>query len=383
MKSTFNSKLNDIISKQPKKTLVVNKISPGSNLKIENEVKNLFDSPDTYLQLPSDSKIPFVVGRRLQGPRYDLDDKLIPYSIVGNPKFLKNKTNINVNNSISRSLYSQQHSRSTMAKNNNTIDNTKSSAMSDNQIKAIFSKCKYNIENNNIKKNDFLKTIPNSMNDYVIRPLLIQEKNLKLYKNNLNFQKRFNRNLIKRLYISTKNDPSESNRVNLLQESDNYITKTETLRYMALNDKKINFGNGLQNWSMSLRRPKNFEGERRGYVNVGNDNKPYWIILREKYPNQFENIMNPNNINNEFDKAMYKTQSFNKYISTFPNFKKFMNKTYNIWNLEVKGKNLLKVEEDNYKQLKGKTKRIVHLKYDKESMKDLNICENWKYKTFD
>ena len=383
MKSTFNSKLNDIISKQPKKTLVVNKISPGSNLKIENEVKNLFDSPDTYLQLPSDSKIPFVVGRRLQGPRYDLDDKLIPYSIVGNPKFLKNKTNINVNNSISRSLYSQQHSRSTMAKNNNTIDNTKSSAMSDNQIKAIFSKCKYNIENNNIKKNDFLKTIPNSMNDYVIRPLLIQEKNLKLYKNNLNFQKRFNRNLIKRLYISTKNDPSESNRVNLLQESDNYITKTETLRYMALNDKKINFGNGLQNWSMSLRRPKNFEGERRGYVNVGNDNKPYWIILREKYPNQFENIMNPNNINNEFDKAMYKTQSFNKYITTFPNFKKFMNKTYNIWNLEVKGKNLLKVEEDNYKQLKGKTKRLVHLKYDRDSMKDLNICENWKYKTFD
>ena len=374
MKSTFNSKLNDIISKQPKKTLVVNKISPGSNLKIENEVKNLFDSPDTYLQLPSDSKIPFVVGRRLQGPRYDLDDKLIPYSIVGNPKFLKNKTNINVNNSISRSLYSQQHSRSTMAKNNNTIDNTKSSAMSDNQIKAIFSKCKYNIENNNIKKNDFLKTIPNSMNDYVIRPLLIQEKNLK-------FQRRFNKNVLKKLSITSKVESSESNRINLLQESDNYITKTETLRYMALNDKKINFGNGLQNWSMSLRRPKNFEGERRGYVNVGTDNKPYWIILREKYPNQFENIMNPNNINNEFDKAMYKTQSFNKYISTFPNFKKFMNKTCDIWGLEVKGKNLLKAEEDNYKQLKGKTKRIVHLKYDKESMKDLNICENWKYKT--
>ena len=381
MKTTFNSKLNDIISKQPKKTLVVNKISPGSNLKIENEVKNLFDSPDTYLQLPSDSKIPFVVGRRLQGPRYDLDDKLIPYSIVGNPKFLKNKTNINVNNSISRSLYSQQHSRSTMAKNNNTIDNTKSSAMSDNKIKAIFSKCRYNIENNNSKSNDFLQTIPNNMNDYVIRPLLIQENNLKIYKNNLKFQRRFNRNLIKKLYISTKNDPSESNRVNLIQESDNYITKTETLNYMSYNERKKNFGNGLQNWSMSLRRPENFEGERRGYVNVGTDNKPYWIILREKYPNQFENIMNPNNINNEFDKAMYKTQSFNKYISTFPNFKKFMNKTYNIWNLEVKGKNLLKVEEDNYKQLKGKTKRLVHLKYDRDSMKDLNICENWKYKT--
>ena len=380
MKITFNSKLNDIKSKQPKKTLVVNKISPGSNLKIENEVKNLFDNPNTFLQLPSDSKLPFVVGRRLQGPRYDLDDKLIPYSIVGNPKFLKNKiNNNNNNNSISRSIYSQQHSKSSMPRYNN--DNSKSTTMSDNQIKAIFSKCKYNIENNNTKSNDFLQTIPINMNEYVIRPLLIQENNLKIYKKNIKFQKRFNRNVIKKLYTSSKTELSESNRINLIQESDNYITKTETLNYLSHNERKKNFGNGLQNWSMSLRRPKNFEGERRGYVNVGTDNKPYWIILREKYPNQFENIMNPNNINNEFDKAMYKTQSFNKYITTFPNFKKFMNKTCDIWGLEVKGKNLLKAEEDNYKQLKGKTKRIVHLKYDKESMKDLNICENWKYKT--
>ena len=74
-----------------------------------------------------------------------------------------------------------------MAKNNNTIDNTKSSAMSDNQIKAIFSKCKYNIENNNIKSNDFLQTIPINMNEYVIRPLLIQENNLKIYKKNIKF----------------------------------------------------------------------------------------------------------------------------------------------------------------------------------------------------
>ena len=151
MKSTFNSKLNDIISKQPKKTLVVNKISPGSNLKIENEVKNLFDSPDTYLQLPSDSKIPFVVGRRLQGPRYDLDDKLIPYTIVGNPKFIKNKLYTNNNNSTSRILYSNQ---SKLNFQRNINDNSKSSRISDNQVKSIFSKCKYNIENNNKKKNE-------------------------------------------------------------------------------------------------------------------------------------------------------------------------------------------------------------------------------------
>ena len=220
---TFNSRLSDIISKQPKKTLVVNKISPGSNLAIENEVKNLFDNPETFLQLPSDSKIPFVVGKRLQGPRYDLDDKLIPYSIVGNPKFLKNKVNNNMNNSISRSIYSQQHSRSTMPKPNNIKDNTNSTTMSDNQIKAIFSKCRYNIENNNSKSNDFLQTIPNNMNDYVIRPLLIQENNLKIYKNNLKFQRRFNKNVLKKLSITYKVISSDLNRINLLQESNNNI----------------------------------------------------------------------------------------------------------------------------------------------------------------
>jgi hypothetical protein len=104
-------------------------------------------------------------------------------------------------------------------------------------------------------------------------------------------------------------------------------------------------------------------------------------MLREKYPNHFENIMNPNNYN-VFNNTMYKTQSFKELIKSSSNFKKFMNKTNNIGRLKVKGKNLLKVEEDNYRLLKGKTKKILHLKYDKESLKDLNICDNWQYKTF-
>ena len=32
-------------------------------------------------------------------------------------------------------------------------------------------------------------------------------------------------------------------------------------------------------------------------------------------------------------------------------------------------------------RLKGKTKKLLHLKYDRESLKDLNICDNWQYKT--
>ena len=375
MKKAFNSKLNDIISKNPKKTLVVNKINPGSNKIIEKEIKNLFNNPDTFLQLPSDSEIPYVVGRRLQGPRYDLEDKLIPYSIVGNPKFIKNKIHSN-NNNTSKSLYSNQ-SKSNLQKNIN--DNSKTQ-MSDDQIKAIFSKCKYNIENNINKKNDFLSSIPLNMKEYVIKPLLMQEKSLDYFKKNEKYQRRFKRNMMKKLFI--KEDQLEFTRSDLFTLSENFITKRETLNYLTHNEIQKQFGNGLQNWSMSLRRPKYFEGERRGYVNVGSENKPYWIMLREKCPNQFENIMNPNYFNfQDFYQIMNKTHSFNQFMKTSPNFIQFINKTNNIQTLKIRGKNLLKVEEDNYKQLKGKTKKLLHLKYDRESLKDLNICDNWQYKT--
>ncbi len=375
MKKAFNSKLNDIISKNPKKTLVVNKINPGSNKTIEKEIKNLFNNPDTFLQLPSDSEIPYVVGRRLQGPRYDLEDKLIPYSIVGNPKFIKNKIHSN-NNNTSKSLYSNQ-SKSNLQKNIN--DNSKTQ-MSDDQIKAIFSKCKYNIENNINKKNDFLSSIPLNMKEYVIKPLLMQEKSLDYFKKNEKYQRRFKRNMMKKLFI--KEDQLEFTRSDLFTLSENFITKRETLNYLTHNEIQKQFGNGLQNWSMSLRRPKYFEGERRGYVNVGSENKPYWIMHREKCPNQFENIMNPNYFNfQDFNQIMNKTHSFNQFMKTSPNFIQFINKTNNIQTLKIKGKNLLKVEEDNYKQLKGKTKKLLHLKYDRESLKDLNICDNWQYKT--
>ena len=375
MKKAFNSKLNDIISKNPKKTLVVNKINPGSNKIIEKEIKNLFNNPDTFLQLPSDSEIPYVVGRRLQGPRYDLEDKLIPYSIVGNPKFIKNKIHSN-NNNTSKSLYSNQ-SKSNLQKNIN--DNSKTQ-MSDDQIKAIFSKCKYNIENNINKKNDFLSSIPLNMKEYVIKPLLMQEKSLDYFKKNEKYQRRFKRNMMKKLFI--KEDQLEITRSDLFTLSENFITKRETLNYLTHNEIQKQFGNGLQNWSMSLRRPKYFEGERRGYVNVGSENKPYWIMLREKCPNQFENIMNPNYFNfQDFNQIMNKTHSFNQFMKTSPNFIQFINKTNNIQTLKIRGKNLLKVEEDNYKQLKGKTKKLLHLKYDRESLKDLNICDNWQYKT--
>ena len=47
--------------------------------------------------------------------------------------------------------------------------------------------------------------------------------------------------------------------------------------------------------------------------------------------------------------------------------------------LEVNGKNLLDFEEKNARLLRGK-KKLIKIKYDKESIKDLSLIDNWKFK---
>ena len=48
------------------KTYVLTKLQPHTNEDIENQVKNLFIDPNTYLQFPIESKINFVVGKKIR-----------------------------------------------------------------------------------------------------------------------------------------------------------------------------------------------------------------------------------------------------------------------------------------------------------------------------
>ena len=157
---------------------------------------------------------------------------------------------------------------------------------------------------------------------------------------------------------------------------------------------------------MGLRRPQNFKGIRRGYVNIGNDIHPYWIKIQEKYPVVNENIVIPNNDNekNNITNVIF-TRTFtenisrnmfnntlssfnnnnnlienNDFIKTNRNIKLNMYKTINLSKLDVKGKKLIDVEENIIKEMKGKKKKMVKFKYDKEMLKDLNIKEQWDYK---
>ena len=163
---------------------------------------------------------------------------------------------------------------------------------------------------------------------------------------------------------------------------------------------------------MGLRRPKNFKGIRRGYVNIGNDIHPFWSKIQEKFPIVNENIVIPSN-NNEtnnnnnnsnilFTRTLTENISrnmFNNTLSSLNNnyynynltetsdfnrtnrdIKLNMNKTLNISKLDVQGKKLIDVEENIIKEMKGKKKKMVKFKYDKDMTKDLNIKEEWDYK---
>ena len=59
----------------------------------------------------------------------------------------------------------------------------------------------------------------------------------------------------------------------------------------------------------------------------------------------------------------------------------YMNRTSKMNNLEVKGNNLLDFESKNVKLLKGR-KMIHKVHYDRDSLKDLELINNWKYKGF-
>ena len=77
MKVHFPNKL-----KLSNKTLVLTKIPKNTNPTVDENISSLFANPNTYLQLPEESKFSFVIGRRLKGPRFDENDNLIPYSII-------------------------------------------------------------------------------------------------------------------------------------------------------------------------------------------------------------------------------------------------------------------------------------------------------------
>ena len=159
---------------------------------------------------------------------------------------------------------------------------------------------------------------------------------------------------------------------NLFKNSiNNYRKKLENLKLKGKNKKKnLILNNHIRNWEMSLRNPKNFSGLRKGYLNISSDKRPIWIMATEKSATEEEKIINPN-VNDLNPPSLLKQKFMKTQNKTF--YSGMRNKMINLERfngLQIKGKNLIDLEEKQAKGYHGNIK-ILDIKYDKDTTKDL------------
>ena len=406
-----------------KKSFVIKKIQRLSLIPIlKKKTKILFQDPETYLKLPYETSFNFIVGKAPKGPRYNSENRIIPYSVVGNYIRKDQKRVTRQKTLVSNNSFSSAKRKNTLSNKESTINiinkefqkedkmkkgqiNTEN--LSHSQIVDIFNKSKKIIIKNkseNLLYNKKLsKEIPKLMHQYINDSLSKQEKALK-WNNKYNIilkkiENKICKSMQNKIYNRNKYNDSKIfdsntyNTSNLMKYSGTeYRIKTEKNNLNCI--KKMSnliLNNHIHNWEMSLRRPKNFVGVRREYLNVGTDKSPYWVILTEKKPLEEEKIYNfhLNNIKKGLDikninnTCYFRTSSKQFDLTSNESTSNDMN------NLEIKGKKLIEVEEKIANQMKGDI-NIVKYKYDIQSLKNIifkkdysiNNHSLWKNKSF-
>ena len=81
----------------------------------------MFNNPNLFLQLPYESNNNYIVGKKLQGPRYDSEDKLISYSVIGNGNNYKRR-NLNSSLGKQKSFIQTGNVFHNLTRNNNNLD---------------------------------------------------------------------------------------------------------------------------------------------------------------------------------------------------------------------------------------------------------------------
>ena len=385
-----------------KKTFFINKLTkPNIIPDFEQKTNTLFEEPENYLKLPNETEFNIVVGRKPKGPRFNSEHKLVPYSIVGSilrkgqKKFTKKKSILN-KNLLLPSKSSKKNLRFSKLIRYNPVLSLDAVTQKDDKKKKkenftqltrielfdIFNKSKKRIrlnKNKNLHKNNSLcKEIPKIMQQYITEPLSQQERSLKTIEKYNNLINKIENNIFKSIENKNKILKNIGETKSIYNNNSSNLIKTSGTEY-RMKIEKINseeqkknqqlvLNNHLQNWEMSLRRPKNFIGVRKKYLNIRTDKNPFWFILTEKNPIENEKIVNPvyNNPNkNLISKNL--TQTCYEKINKLTNN---INSYNDINNLEIKGKKLIDVEEKLVNQMTGNIK-LIDLKYDKEFTKDL------------
>ena len=318
----FGSPLNN-----KKKIYYVRKMNEKetSTGEINKEIESYFFTPEKYFS--PDSPIRLTKHSQLEDISLDLKSS--------KEKLRKN----NLSNSLSVSK------RITIVKEkygNSKVDNSKYEIIDNKELNRIFNSYKDKI--NSRKNKSLFKSISNNIPINILSPLKNQEKNI-LNQNKVNKK---NKNILK--YLSQKLHKKEKDLV--MNDPYNYLYKREIINRLENNPAYVT--EDRYKWTTSLRNINKLKGIRKTLVNFNTDRNPFWSYLIEKGPKEHQTSVRPglDLDNRNFVKFLKKVKTNADINEDNINSVKYLDE------INVKGKNLLKLEFD--REMSSKKKKIIH-----------------------
>ena len=395
-------------SRKKNKSFLINKVKNYYTEDIIKKNNILFDDPNTFLKLPSETNFDYIINKVPRGPQYDLGDKLIPYTMVGNAKYLKKHKFQSAfgSKSFNRKIFKFKSRQSNLSK----IQELKNgyNLITDKEIEEIFDSFKNKIKKNKNKCNDLIdkNECPQVMKQYIDKNLFLQEKCLKKNEDNLNYFKNLKENINNKMKMNYKNTNKRNNKSyndNNSTNKDIQLSVDELLlnageefkfinRIKYLKDKnnshsEYSLPEVNKKWENSLRNAEQTDKHKKRIINFKLQNCPYWIYSSEK---NLENISKNKNTNysiyNDYSSRTNSMQNlfnhdYKKNQTNDDIFKNSFKKNFTSDLLEIQGKKLIDVEEKINKNLKGK-KRILKYKNFREEVKDMIIHSNFAYNNY-
>ena len=369
------------LNNSKKKVLVLSKIENKNMPKIKKKKIMLFDDPKYFLKLPKEMNFNFIIGKKSHATEQNSERIYTKYKT--NSFMTKRKTRIRSISSISSDLHKPFESNNIINEEQNNILKKKRQF----EILKIFSKLRKRIINSETQKKDknieFSKEIPSFIKKYIKNNLSQQEKALKCREEYNNIFKKMEYGISQTMRKGSKSfhvnklniELKGYETANLFKNSINdYRKKLEKIKsYSKKKKNQLIIETPLINWEMSLRRPKNFIGLRKGYLNISSDINPLWIIATEKFGEEEEKIINPN-INNKKNQPLLQRNYLRNSCkicsdqSQNSNLRRFDS-------LLIQGKKLIDLEEKQAEKLTGNIK-LLKYKYTKDFTKDLLLKMN-------
>ena len=296
--SIIIEKEENILSPNNQKTLVIHKLTlEDENLEeiTEKINKNLFRATNYFS--PDN---PVVIGKRIK-----IEEMKQIYEPIKTEIKKKGKSGIKKQiTSVNTSLRSERNKSLINHISNKDLMNIKFEKISHQQLKGLFDSFK----DNSIKQSFSLNnTKEENLPLNVSQSLIEQTKNLNI---RINSEKKSS-NLSK--FISKKVNKKEKDL--LMNRIDVFKLKKEIYNDIE-NSKPINDRYGQYKWVMSLRRPEHFKGERESYINIGNDNNPFWALVKEKFPIERSISLKPGYDMNSKDYIDFKKNQFLPHSSS-------------------------------------------------------------------